>query len=287
MLGFLTSCSPATPLNFLARGGDWTVATEAYGHRMRNGIDVYTPDGARRAPVIVFFYGGNWQSGDKAMYRFVAASLVARGYVVAMPDYRVYPEVRFAGFMQDSARAVAWTKANIARYGGDPNDIFLMGHSAGAHIAAMLTLDARWLGQERIDPRHDIAGLIGVAGPYDFLPLTDEKLKVIFSGGDIARTQPITFVKGGEPPALLLTGRNDDIVGPGNTTRLAAKMRAHGDDVTAIEYPAVGHLTIIGAVAPVLRPLAPIVNDVDRFVRAHVRSHRASTIDGARNAAGR
>ncbi|OYX79786.1 MAG: hypothetical protein B7Y77_01410, partial [Bradyrhizobium sp. 35-63-5] len=68
MLGFLTSCSPATPLNFLARGGDWTVATEVYGHRMRNGIDVYTPDGARRAPVIVFFYGGNWQSGDKAMY---------------------------------------------------------------------------------------------------------------------------------------------------------------------------------------------------------------------------
>jgi acetyl esterase/lipase len=276
MLGLLTFCSPATPLNFLARGGDFTVGHEKYGLGARNGVDIYTPDGARQAPVIVFFYGGNWQSGDKATYRFVAASLVARGYVVAVPDYRVYPDVRFAGFMRDGATAVAWVKTNIARFGGDPNDMFLMGHSAGAHIAAMLTLDARWLGKEGIDPRRDIAGLIGVAGPYDFLPLKDETLKVIFSGGDIARTQPITFVKGGAPPALLLTGRKDDIVGPGNTVRLAAKLRGHGDDVTAIEYPAIGHLAIIGAFAPVLRPLAPVVNDVDRFVRAHARSKQSA-----------
>ena len=121
MLGFLTSCSPAAPLNFLARSGDWTVSSDKYGHNVRNGVDIYTPAGASKAPVIVFFYGGNWQSGDKEMYRFVAASLAARGYVVVVPDYRVYPEVRFAGFMQDGAQAVAWTKKNIERFGGDPN----------------------------------------------------------------------------------------------------------------------------------------------------------------------
>lgn len=269
MLGLLTSCSPAAPLNFLARGGDWTFSSDKYGQRMRNGIDVYTPAGVSRAPVIVFFYGGNWQSGEKETYRFLAAGLASRGYVVVIPDYRVYPEVRFAGFMEDSAQAIAWTKQNIKRFGGDAKRVFLMGHSAGAHIAAMLTLDSRWLSKEGLDSRRDIAGLIGVAGPYDFLPLRDDTLKVIFSGGDIARTQPITFVKGGEPPVLLLTGSEDETVDPGNTARLAARLRRHRGDVTEIEYPSVGHMTIIGAFSPLLRPLAPVADDVDKFVRAH------------------
>jgi len=275
MLGLLTACSPAAPLNFLARGGDWTVSSEKYGQRARNGVDIYTPAGVGDAPVIVFFYGGNWQSGDKEMYRFVAASLASRGYVTVVPDYRVYPEVRFAGFMQDGAQAVAWTKTNIKRFGGDPERVFLMGHSAGAHIAAMLTFDPRWLGKEGLDPRGDVAGLIGVAGPYDFLPLRDEALKIIFSGSDIARTQPITFVKGGEPPTLLVAGRNDETVDPRNTARLAARLRARGDDVTEIEYPSVGHMAIIGAFAPLLRPLAPVLNDVDAFVASHAKRHRA------------
>ena len=273
MLGLLTSCSPAVPLNFLARSGAWTVSSENYGSHVRNGVDVYTPAGAHNAKVVVFFYGGNWQSGDKASYRFVAASLAARGYVVAVPDYRLYPEVRFAGFMQDGARAVAWTKKNINRFGGDPEATFVMGHSAGAHIAAMLTLDERWLAKEGLNSRRDIAGLIGVAGPYDFLPLKDDTLKVIFSGGDITRTQPITFVKGRAPPALLVAGHKDKTVDPGNTARLAARLRAQGGNVTEVEYPAVGHVAIIGAFSPLLRPLAPVVNDVDAFIASHPSRH--------------
>lgn len=275
MLGFLTSCSPATPLNILASRGDWTVTTGTYGQDLRNGVDIYTPTGVTKAPVIVFFYGGNWQSGDKETYRFIGASLAARGYVTVIPDYRVYPEARFAGFMQDGARAVAWTRRNIKRFGGDPGRLFLMGHSAGAHIAAMLTLDERWLAKDGLDSRRDIAGLIGVAGPYDFLPLRDEALKEIFSGDDIKRTQPINFVDRHEPPALLVTGRNDETVDPGNTARLAARLRARGGDVTEVEYSSIGHLTVIGAFSPLLRLLAPVVNDVDAFVRSHSARTRA------------
>jgi acetyl esterase/lipase len=269
MLCLLTSFNPAAPLNILARGGDWSVRTDHYGPLPRNGVDVYTPRQAADAPVIVFFYGGNWQSGTKETYRFVAASLAARGYVAVVPDYRVYPEARFDGFMQDGAQAVAWTKRNIQRFGGDPGRIFLMGHSAGAHIAAMLTLDGHWLADAGLNSRQDIAGLIGVAGPYDFLPLHDDTLETIFSGGDIMRTQPISFVAGEEPPALLVTGRADSTVDPGNTARLAARLRARGGDVTETEYASVGHLTIIGAFSPVLKLIAPVVDDVDRFVRRH------------------
>jgi acetyl esterase/lipase len=270
----LTSCSPATPLNFLARSGDWTMSTQHYGPGPRHGLDIYTPTGARNAPVVMFFYGGNWQSGDKETYRFVGASLANRGYVAVIPDYRLYPEVRFTGFMQDGAHAVAWVKRNIGRFGGDPRHLFLAGHSAGAHIAAMLTLDGHWLADVGLNSRRDIAGLIGAAGPYDFLPLRDDTLKIIFSGGDLKRTQPIDFVSGHEPPALLVAGRRDEIVDPGNTTRLAARLHAAGDDVTAIEYPGIGHMAIVGAFAPVLRPLAPLLKDIDAFIAAHGGSHR-------------
>lgn len=274
MFCLLTSCSPATPLNLLARSGAWTLSTQHYGSGPRHGLDIFTPAGARNAPVVVFFYGGNWQSGDKDTYRFVGASLADRGYVAVIPDYRVYPEVRFAGFMHDGAQAVAWVKRKIGRFGGDPNRVFLAGHSAGAHIAAMLTLDEHWLANVGLDSRRDIASLIGVAGPYDFLPLHDDTLKIIFSGGDLKRTQPIDFVSGHEPAAFLVAGRRDEIVDPGNTTRLAARLRANGDEVTAIEYPGIGHMAIVGAFAPVLRPLAPLLKDIDAFIAAHAGSRR-------------
>ena len=184
----LTGCSPASPLNFLA----WLHGVEitrsiAYGEGARRTLDVYRPSAAAAAPVVVFFYGGSWQSGHKEMYLFVAAALARRGYVIVVPDYRVYPEVRYPDFLDDGARAVRWAKDNAARFGGDPQKLFVMGHSAGAYIAAMLALDGRWLQKVDLAPDRDIAGLIGISGPYDFLPLSDGTLKTIFGGAMIRR----------------------------------------------------------------------------------------------------
>src|SRR6185295_10367345 len=146
----------------------------AYGPEPRHRLDIYVPDGfARPRPVIVFFYGGNWQSGERGGYRFVAESLTRAGNVVVIPDYRLYPAVRFPAFLDDSARAVAWVAANIGRYGGDPDALYLMGHSAGAYNAAMVALDRSYL---RAVGGAKIAGVIGIAGPYDFLPLHDPTL---------------------------------------------------------------------------------------------------------------
>jgi acetyl esterase/lipase len=268
LLMLLTAgCTPADLLNILSWRGDWDVASSIpYANGSRHALDVYAPRGAADAPVVVFFYGGNWQSGHKEMYRFVAAALAARGYVTIVPDYRVYPDV-FPTFLEDGALAIAWAKQNAARFGGNPSKLVLMGHSAGAHIAAMLTLDGQWLRTVGLDSRKDLAGLIGIAGPYDFLPLRDPTLQVIFAADDLRQTQPISFVSGGEPPALLVTGRTDKTVNPGNTARLAARLQAAGSDVTEIVYPRVGHLSIIGAFAPVLRFLAPLLRDIDTFVR--------------------
>ena len=203
-----------------------------YAKGARRMLDICRPRTAVAAPVVVFFYGGGWRSGNKRLYRYVARALARRGYVAVLPDYRIYPEVRYPDFLDDGAGAVRWAKDNVAAFGGDPQRIFLMGHSAGAHIAAMLAVDPVWLRKIGLVPGRDIAGLIGLAGPYDFLPLRDEMLKIIFGGADRLETQPICHVAPGAPPALLLTGDADDVVDPGNSTRFAERLRAAGNDAT-------------------------------------------------------
>jgi acetyl esterase/lipase len=281
LLGFsLAGCNAATPLNVLARReGVDVFSSLAYADGPRQTLDIYRPRAAAGAPVIVFFYGGSWQEGNKETYLFVASALARKGYVTVVPDYRVYPKIRFPDFLDDGAQAVGWVAQHAAKFGGDPARMILMGHSAGAHIAAMLALDDQWLGRVGLHPRRDIAGLIGVAGPYDFLPIRDPALKLVFGGDDRAITQPITFVRGGEAPALLLTGGADTTVDPRNSARLASKLRAVGSDVQEIVYPRVAHLSIIGAFAPVLRFLAPVLSDVDAFI-ARLPERRASGAAG-------
>jgi acetyl esterase/lipase len=244
----------------------------AYAERTRHKLDVCRPRDAVAAPVVIFFYGGAWQSGYKELYRYLAKALARRGYVAVIPDYRIYPEVCYPDFLDDGARVVRWVKDNIARFGGDPDKLFLKGHSAGAHIAAMLSIDARWLGKVGLDPRRDIAGLIGIAGPYDLMPLRDEKLKMIFGGVDRPETQPIYHVAPGAPPALLMTGSRDHLVEPGNSVRLAARLVAAGNLATVLTYRRVGHFSIIAAIAPFLRLLVPVMRDVDAFIAATLRA---------------
>jgi acetyl esterase/lipase len=244
----------------------------AYADRSRHRLDVCCPRGVAAAPVIIFFYGGAWQSGYKELYRYVAKALARRGYVAVVPDYRIYPEVCYPEFLDDGALVVRWVKENIARFGGDPDKLFLKGHSAGAHIAAMLSIDARWLDKVGLDPRRDIAGLIGIAGPYDLMPLRDERLKIIFGGVDRPETQPIYHVAPGAPPTLLMTGSRDRLVEPGNSVRLAARLVAAGNAATVLTYRRVGHFIIIAAVAPFLRFLVPVMRDVDAFIAATLRT---------------
>ena len=241
-----------------------------YADGARQKLDVYQLRGAANAPVIVFFYGGRWLSGAKDWYQLLAAALTARGYVVVVPDYRLYPEARFPDFLIDGAKALRWTHDNLATFGGDPRRLFVMGHSAGAYIAAMLALDPRWLNGVGLDAARDIAGLIGISGPYDFLPLKDQTLADIFGGTDRLATQPISFADGHKPPALLATGDADSVVDPSNSTRLATRLRCSGNEATEVTYRRLGHITILASFAPLLSAFLPLLNDVEAFV-ARVR----------------
>ena len=267
----LAACSPVSILNLTApRAGVTRSSDIAYAPGPDHVLDVYAP--TRRcagAPVVVFFYGGGWESGSRKTYRFVGASLAAKGVVAVIPDYRLYPAVRFPGFMQDAAEAVAWTRDHVAQYGGDPDRLFLMGHSAGGQIAALLALDGRYLRAAGVDPG-DITGVVGLAGPYDFLPLRSSTLKAIFGPEtDWPRSQPINYVTPAAPPMLLAAGTADDTVDPGNTARLAARLRQDGVAVDEHLYPGLGHKLLIGAFASPLLSFAPVRHDTLRFIAEH------------------
>ena len=238
----------------------------AYGTLPAQHLDVNTPDSAASdAPAIIFIHGGGWAIGDKDEYRFIAQAFASAGMIVVIPSYRLHPDVVFPEFVRDGAAAVAWTARNLA---GHP--IFLLGHSAGAHIAALLNLDERYLDDLGV-PRGAVAGMIGLSGPYDFLPLTEDRHKRIFPESSRDDSQPIHFVDGTEPPMLLITGDADTTVRSGNTTRLAATVVAKGGRATVKIYPGVGHLSTMMALAKVLPYFKPPVRrDIRAFI-AEVR----------------
>jgi acetyl esterase/lipase len=235
----------------------------AYGAGPRHRLDVYRPTGtAARAPVIVFLYGGAWETGARRWYRFVGQGFARAGCVTVVPDYRLYPEVRYPGFVEDAAAAAAWVAAHIAEFGGDPARVHLMGHSAGAHIALMLALNRVFLG-----PDVSVAGAIGLAGPYAFEP-TGRTRAVLDSDGGGPSAMPVDYVDASAPRLLLMTGGADDTVSPGNSTRLAARVRERGGRADLVVYPRVGHSRLIAALATPLAWLVPVRRDVLHFVRA-------------------
>ena len=246
----------------------------AYGADPQQQVDVYVPDKGAAGkspdapkPLIVFWHGGRWEFGDKSDYRFVGAALAESGYVTVIANYRHYPQVKMPGFMDDAAQATLWSVAHAAEFGADPNLLFLMGHSAGAHMAALLALDPRYLSAAGNAPA--IAGVIGLSGPYDFLPLLEADVQDMFGPPPLyPESQPINFVRADAPPMLLVHGLKDDTVWPKNSRNLASALGARGASVTLKLYPKLVHADTIGALSAPIRGRAPTLADIQDFVKA-------------------
>jgi acetyl esterase/lipase len=268
VLLMLGACSPFTILNRPIDGDRVTVRSGVpYGPNDRNSLDVYVPkQRSGPKPVVVLFYGGSWKRGDRANYLFAADALASRGYVAFVPHYRVYPEVRFPAFVEDGAKAVRWVLDHAADFGGDPTRLYLMGHSAGAHIAAMLTLDERYLAEAGV-PAKTIRGTIALDGPLSYYPPRTRSIAGIFAHlADENAARPIAFVDGDEAPMLLLHGEDDWTVRVSNTIALSKAIRDAGGRVRQIVYPGVGHIGIVSALARSYRNIAPVLRDTAAFI---------------------
>lgn len=240
----------------------------AYGPLERNRLDVYpAPTGDKAAPVILFFHGGSWRKGDKRLYRWLGRALARRGFTAVIPNYRLFPEAGFPAFMEDAALVVAWTRESVARYGGDPHQIHVMGHSAGAHIAALLALDEVHLSGASLSPEA-LRSVIGLAGPYCMDPMKTESVRPVFECvPDPGCAMPVKWAHRKGPPMLLLHGGRDSTVPSRQSELFHTVLTKNGGEVRKIIYPGIGHIEILLTLTPVYRWRAPVFRDVVTFLR--------------------
>ncbi len=264
----LAACSGPQFINAITPGGYTRSADLPFGDQGLR-LDVYAPPQALQAPLVVFFYGGSWQAGhtlDKSSYKFVGQALARQGYVTVIADYRLYPEVKYPAFLYDCAEAVKWAHDHGAEYGADPARLVLVGHSAGAYNAAMLALDPKYLRAAGAD-RAWLRGMVGLAGPYDFLPIVDPPLQVMFGPREQwPETQPINHVDGHGPPMLLMAGDDDDVVWVKNTNNLYRRIQAEGGQVEKVTYPKMGHVRIVALMSTRLPGHAELMGHISGFV---------------------
>jgi acetyl esterase/lipase len=267
-LGVLAAaCSPLGLLNAVGprdRGVRRVARSVPYGDHPRQTLDVYAPDGAADLPTIVFFYGGGWDSGSKDLYGWAAQALAAQGFVVALPDYRIVPDVVFPTFVEDAAAATARAAELAPTWGGDPARLGVAGHSAGAHLAMMIALDVRYMaGAGAPDVIRAAAGL---AGPYEFLPLNvPASINAFGHVEDPLQTQPLTFARADAPPVWLGHGTADVTVHDEDSILLDARLRALGARSELELYPGLTHEDLIATFSPLFRKKAPVLADASAF----------------------
>lgn len=240
----------------------------SFGPAPAQRLSVYGPNERSGAlPVIVFVHGGGWNSGDPDDYEFVARAIVPEGFIVVTTGYRLHPHAVYPAMLEDTASAIAWTHANIARLGGNPEHMVIAGHSAGAYNAVMTALDTRWLANEGLGAE-TIAGVIGLAGPYDFYPFTTASARNSFGRAeDPEATQPVNFVRGDAPPMLLMHGEGDRTVKPRNSRALAAALETAGARIEAQYYADFDHSDLVVSLASPWRGRRPVLREIVKFAR--------------------
>ena len=216
-----------------------------YGKHERQKLDVVWSDDNKEAPVVIFFHGGSWRWGVKDFYREIGEEFARNGVTFVLANYRLYPEVRFPAFVEDAAQVVKWTRAHVARYSADPEKIFLMGHSSGAHIVSHLALDEKYLKAVGGDFSW-IKGVVGLSCPYTFQPSTEWMYEdIFFPLANSPKVIPISLVDGDEPPFLVLHGRHDYLVDVKQAEAFVKRIKAKGGEVTHKIFNFHGHFSMI------------------------------------------
>jgi acetyl esterase/lipase len=277
LISYLSSTLAASsPLSALNRLGPRDPAERgplgvAYGPDPRQRLDIYAPAQrpAEPVPVLMFFYGGAWNSGERQNYGWVGQALASRGFVVGVADHRLAPRHRYPVFVEDAALATAKVRELAAAHGGDPERIVLSGHSSGAYIAAMLAYAPHFL--QAVGIEHDrVKAFAGLSGPYDFYPFDVPASVEAFGGvADPRMTQPVNLDLSKAPPTFIAHGSKDETVQPRNTTSLARALSIAGRVVEMKIYPGLDHKDVVLALSRLFRKKAPVLDDMTGFLHRH------------------
>ncbi|HJU43473.1 MAG TPA: alpha/beta hydrolase [Vicinamibacterales bacterium] len=230
---------------------DYVAATE-YAEK-KDRLDIYVPDKVTSAPVIFSIHGGGLRQGDKSGQTFVGQRFASAGYIAVVVNHRLSPGVAHPAHIEDIAAAFAWVKKNIAKHGGDPERIFVIGHSAGAYLAALLALDKRYLAAHGLQPS-DIRGVVPVSGFFyvDRPGVAPDRPKDTW-GTDVKvwkAASPATYITRTAPPLLLVYADGDDPWRREQQGEFAAALRAAGHrDVETRMIAGRGHNSVWGEMA--------------------------------------
>ena len=170
-------------------------------------LDIYTPKGLKDFPVVFFIHGGTWSSGDRKMYGNMGQMFASQGIGVVVISYRLSPAVTHPAHIEDVAKAFAWTHANIAKYGGRADRIFVAGHSAGGHLTSLLAANPEYLKKHNLSSKN-IRGIIPISGVYD---IPAGMFPKIFPGtaDALKAASPVKNLTAGGPPALVIYADQD------------------------------------------------------------------------------
>lgn len=222
-------------------------------HARKHRLNLYLPAARSAYPIVVFVHGGSWTRGDKddlsGAYGVLAGKFVERGIGVATINYRLAPEFRHPEHARDVARATAWVYRHAKEYGWDPNRLFLVGHSAGAHLAALIAVDPRYLAEQKLTPKI-IQGVVGLSGVYD-LTLTGVTGRALYEPvftSDPERLQnasPALQVKVRPSPFLLFYAENDYLSADFQARNFEKVLKKAGGSAVIRLVPGRNHTNIV------------------------------------------
>lgn len=263
------ACSPLGLMNALSprdRTARRIARGLAYGPDARQTLDLYAPEDDGPWPVVVFFYGGGWDSGSRDLYGWAAQALAARGFLVALPDYRLVPQVHFPAFVEDAAAATAMVSRIAPEHGGQAGPLGVSGHSAGAHLALMIALDGRYMSEAGAPDA--IGAAAGLSGPYEFLPFdVAASINAFGQWPEPVETQPITYARADAPPVWLGHGVRDQTVHAEDSELLSQAIEQAGGHTELRLYPELDHAGTLAAFSPLFRGRAPVLDDMATFFR--------------------
>lgn len=266
--GLAAACSPLGMMNALSprdRAARRVARDLAYGPDPRQRFDLFAPSEGRDWPVVVFFHGGGWDSGSKDLYGWAAQALAAQGFLVAAPSYRLVPDVHFPSFVEDAALATAVVQRVASDHGGDPGRLGVAGHSAGAHLALMIALDAHYMAGAGAPGV--IRAAVGLSGPYEFLPFdVPASVNAFGQWPRPEETQPIHFASADASPIWLGHGASDVTVHAEDSEHLVAAIRRAGGRAELVLYPDLDHAGVLAAFSPIFRGRAPVLQDCANFL---------------------
>lgn len=263
----LVACQPVRMLNGITSRDTFSLKENlSYGPEERQKLDIYLPkDQPVKKVVLVFIYGGSWESGSKDEFLFVGEAFARLGYVTVIPDYRLYPEAEFPEFVDDLALGIARLDLHLSSKCPSGRELVLMGHSAGGHMAAMLATEPKYLERNGAGDVQ-IRALIGLAAPYD-LPLDHELVVDKFQRvKNELEANPIRLASSASPPSLLLHGADDTTAYPYHTKRMAERLAELGVPVETHIYEGVRHITLLAGLASRLQFLNPARDDIAAYL---------------------